>query len=98
MTTVPGSVALLGVAYLALINALAWFLFWADKMLAIDRKRRVSEATLLTVMLIGGTAGAFAGRQVFRHKTRKQPFVRQMYLIASLQVAALIWVGLSGRF
>ena len=50
---------------------------------------RVQESTLLLLALIGGTPGAYAGRQLFRHKTRKQPFSSQLFSIAVLQVVAL---------
>jgi uncharacterized membrane protein YsdA (DUF1294 family) len=36
--------------------------------------------------MIGGTAGAYAGRAVFRHKTRKQPFSGQLHGIVMLQL------------
>ena len=37
----------------------------------------------------GGTLGAYAGRAVFRHKTRKQPFNSNPFAIAVVQVLAL---------
>lgn len=39
---------------------------------------------------IGGTPGAFIGQTVLRHKTRKQPFVTYLLLIAVAQVVGLI--------
>lgn len=35
--------------------------------------------------MLGGTGGAYAGRALFRHKTRKQPFSSQLHTIAVLQ-------------
>lgn len=72
--------------YFLLLNALVWFLFWLDKRRAILNEWRISENTLLMLALLGGTIGAFAARKVFRHKTRKQPFVGQLYGIALFQI------------
>ena len=58
-------------------------------------RRRIAEETLLRWALLGGRPGAYAGRTLFRHKTRKQPFCRELHRIAILQViatvAALVW-------
>ena len=55
---------------------------------------------MLTLAFLGGTLGAYAGRALFRHKTRKQPFGANLLAIAVLQVLALValigWL-LSGR-
>lgn len=79
------------------INFIAFAAFGIDKAKAEAGRRRVREATLLQLALFGGTAGAYAGRALFRHKTRKQPFCRQLHTIAVLQLlgaGALIgWVG-----
>jgi uncharacterized membrane protein YsdA (DUF1294 family) len=76
--------------YLLGINALTFVVFAADKRRATDGDRRVPEKTLLQLALIGGTAGAFAGQQVLRHKTRKEPFRTQLWLVAFLQVVLLV--------
>jgi len=67
---------------------------------ALDKSRstrcgaaRIPERTLLLLALIGGTPGAYAGRWLFRHKTRKQPFVARLHAIAGLQAALLgVWL------
>ncbi len=90
-------IVLLG--FLLLINAFTWFLFWADKRRAILRQWRIPESTLLFVAFLGGSIGAYAGRKVFRHKTRKQPFSTQLHAIAVFQVfmlAGVVWMFLSG--
>jgi uncharacterized membrane protein YsdA (DUF1294 family) len=62
-------------------------------MLAATRRRRIAESTLLTLALLGGTPGAYAGRALFRHKTRKQPFSRRLHTIAVVQgVLVVAWV------
>ena len=73
---------------LAGINFLAFAAFGIDKALAESGSRRISEASLLQLAFFGGTPGAYAGRALFRHKTRKQPFSNELHMIAALQVCA----------
>ncbi len=84
----PLSPADLATALVA-INFAAFAAFGIDKAKAERGAWRVQESTLLLLALIGGTPGAYAGRQLFRHKTRKQPFSSQLFSIAVLQVVAL---------
>jgi uncharacterized membrane protein YsdA (DUF1294 family) len=81
----PANIAI----YVIAINFAAFAAFGIDKMLAEAGKWRVSEARLLGLALIGGSPGAYAGRHLFRHKTRKQPFSSQLHWIAALQAIAL---------
>ncbi|MEW4449238.1 DUF1294 domain-containing protein [Qipengyuania sp. JC766] len=74
--------------YLAVINLIAFSMFGFDKMRAVAGASRTPEVELLSVAALGGTAGAYAGRALFRHKTRKQPFSGRLHTIAILQVAA----------
>ena len=71
------------------INFIAFAAFGIDKAKAEAGRWRISEATLLLFALLGGTLGAYAGRRLFRHKTRKQPFGSQLFTIAVLQMLAL---------
>jgi uncharacterized membrane protein YsdA (DUF1294 family) len=79
---------------LVVINLLTALLFWDDKQRAIAGRRRIREADLLTLALVGGTPGAFAARHWFRHKTRKQPFSTWLMLIAMVQIGAVIGLAL----
>ena len=71
------------------INFIAFAAFGVDKAKARARRWRVQESTLLTLAFLGGTLGAYAGRAVFRHKTRKQPFGSHLFQIAVGQMLAL---------
>ena len=75
-------------AFIAM-NLFAFAAFGLDKAKARRGKYRIAEATLLTLALLGGALGAYAGRRVFRHKTRKQPFNSHLFSIAVLQMLAL---------
>lgn len=82
-------------AALAAINLLTFYSFWLDKRQAVIGGRRVSEARLLRLAVIGGTPAALIARQMFRHKTRKQPFSTYLLLIAAVQAGALaVWLFL----
>lgn len=72
------------------LNFVAFAAFGLDKAAAENGRRRIAEATLLLWAFIGGTPGAYAGRALFRHKTRKQPFCRELHRIAILQIIAIV--------
>ncbi|MFC3440095.1 DUF1294 domain-containing protein [Sphingobium rhizovicinum] len=81
--------AILIAAALLTANIIAFTLFGLDKRRARMGLRRLSERSLLLWALAGGTPGAFLGRHVFRHKTRKQPFSTLLWLIAAAQAAGV---------
>jgi uncharacterized membrane protein YsdA (DUF1294 family) len=77
---------------------LAWLVGWTppafaaygyDKMQARRGGWRIPENVLHGLALVGGVAGAWAGRIVFRHKTRKPVF------LVVLVVATALWAGLA---
>ncbi|NOW47006.1 uncharacterized membrane protein YsdA (DUF1294 family) [Novosphingobium sp. SG751A] len=76
---------------LLLINARTAHLFWLDKRYAQEGRRRIPESSLLMMAAVGGTPGALAARQWFRHKTRKQPFSTWLWLIALVQIGLIAW-------
>jgi len=77
------------VGALAAINLLTFTTFGLDKQQARTGQWRTRESTLLWMAFLGGTPGAYLGRKVFRHKTRKQPFCSNLNAIAFLQVMAV---------
>ena len=76
-------------AALIAINLIAFAAFGLDKAKARRGQYRIAESTLLLFAFLGGTLGAYAGRSLFRHKTRKQPFNSNLFTIAVLQMLAL---------
>jgi uncharacterized membrane protein YsdA (DUF1294 family) len=78
------------------MNFLAFAAFGIDKARAETGDWRVSEDSLLLLAFFGGTVGAYAGRALFRHKTRKQPFSSHLHAIAALQL--VVGVGLAVFF
>ena len=76
------------IAYLAIINLVAFVYYGLDKSLARHKARRVSEKTLWLLAAGGGTLGALMGMNFFRHKTKKLSF--QLGLLAILMAQLLI--------
>ena len=79
-----------------LLSSLAAFcLFGRDKALAKrEGALRVREKTLLFFTAFGGAAGAFLGRLVFRHKTKKLAFsvvTAAALLLQAATLAFLLW-------
>ena len=80
---------------LVLVNVWTILRFWQDKQRAMAGERRIPEADLLGLALIGGSPGAMLARHVFRHKTRKEPFSTQLLLIIALQAGACIGLAVA---
>ena len=76
-------------ALLIAINFIAFAAFGLDKAKAERGQYRIAESTLLLFAFLGGTLGAYAGRSVFRHKTRKQPFNSELFGVAVIQMLAI---------
>lgn len=79
--------------YLVFINVLAFSLMGLDKAKARRNAWRIPERTLFLSAILGGSIGAIAGMQCFRHKTKHRSFVLGIPLILALQIiaAAVLW-------
>ena len=74
--------------YLLIVNALGFLLMLIDKYKAKKNLWRIPEKTLLGVALVGGSIGAYAGMQLFRHKTKHPQFYIGIPVIMALQLIA----------
>ena len=79
--------------HLVAINALAFVAFWLDKRRAREGRWRTPEKTLLAIAVLGGGVGAVCGQQVFRHKTRKEPFRSVLWTTTAVQLAGAGWLA-----
>jgi uncharacterized membrane protein YsdA (DUF1294 family) len=75
----------------AVLNLAAFAAFGIDKARARSGGRRIPEARLLALAFLTGLIGAWAGLEVFRHKTRKTSFKAKLVLVTVLNPA---WVFL----
>lgn len=73
-------------AYLAVINVIAFGLYGLDKYRAMNNMWRISEKTLLGVATIGGAYGAYLGMRIFRHKTKHLKFQ------IGVPIMMLVWI------
>jgi uncharacterized membrane protein YsdA (DUF1294 family) len=87
----------LAAAYV-LLSLVALVLYRADKRAAQRGAWRTRESTLHLVALLGGWPGALAGRRLFRHKTRKQPFVTVLWLTVVTNCAGALVLLLAAPY
>ncbi len=76
-----------------LLNLSSFLMFGYDKQQAKAGLWRISEKNLLLIS-IAGPFGAYAGMQIFRHKTQKNLFTIAIPLLIILQLA-LIGTGIA---
>jgi len=72
------------------VNVVAFLAFGWDKRRSVTRQSRLPERTLLTLALFGGAFGALLGQQIFRHKTRKQPFGTLLWGAAAVNLIVAV--------
>ena len=72
--------------YLEAVNLLALLVMGLDKHRAKVHRRRIPEATLMTLAAIGGSIGVLGGMFLFRHKTRKPKFYIGIPVILAAEV------------
>ena len=79
--------------YLVLINIAAFAAYGMDKRNAKRNEWRTPESVLLLLAAVGGSVGAYAGMQFFRHKTKHLKFTIGVPAIFIVQVvlAVIIW-------
>jgi uncharacterized membrane protein YsdA (DUF1294 family) len=78
----------------AVVSAVAFCVYGVDKVAAGRGRRRVPEAVLHFVALVGGWPGVLAARGVLRHKTRKQPFRAVFWGTVAVNLSVLVWLYL----
>lgn len=82
------------VAYLVVINVIAFVLMGIDKHKAKKKQWRIPERTLFLSAAVGGSIGAMYGMHLFRHKTKHKSFLFGMPAILALQLLFVIMVFL----
>lgn len=78
--------------YLVIINLVAFALMGIDKGKAKRGAWRIPEKTLFLSAILGGSIGAIAGMQHFRHKTKHWYFKYGMPLILILQLILAVFL------
>ena len=75
--------------YIIAISFITFACFGIDKWKAVNHKWRISEATLIGLCLIGGSAGGLTGMLFFCHKTKKPLFFAGIPVIFIIQIIVL---------
>jgi len=69
------------------LSIVTFLVYGFDKRRARRGGRRIRERTLHLLAAAGGWPGAFLGRRVFHHKTRKRVFTVVLWTVALLHLA-----------
>lgn len=75
--------------YLIVTNVATFLMFGIDKLKAKHSKRRIREAALLGLAVLGGSIGAWLGMKVWHHKTLHKKFRYGMPAILIIQLAII---------
>ena len=80
-------------ALYALMSIVTLAAYGLDKRAAARGRRRIAEATLHLLELLGGFPGALLGQRVFRHKRRKGRYLAVFWLIVAVHATGwLLWL------
>ena len=74
-----------------LFNLMTFFVFGYDKFLSRTHRRRISERTLFTLALMGGSVGAVFAQKIFRHKTQKYRNAFWIILVVQFVAFEALW-------
>ena len=77
--------------YLGVMSILLFIVMGWDKLSAMRQKRRVPEATLFLLAVIGGAPGGAMGMICFRHTIRKPGFAIGFPVLA-IAWFAVVWL------
>ena len=80
------------VAYIVIVNILAFCLYGIDKSAAVKQKQRIPNRVLLLIAAFGGCLGALAGMYTFRHKTKKWYYTITVPALLMIQIAAAVLI------
>lgn len=81
------------IIYVAVVNVTAFLMYGIDKWNARKGLWRIPEKTLLGIAAVGGSVGAYAAMQMFRHKTKKPKFYIGVPLIFAIQIGILLYIS-----
>jgi uncharacterized membrane protein YsdA (DUF1294 family) len=80
------------ILYFIAINFIACLAMFIDKQKAKHNKWRISEASLLTLSILGGSIGMLFGMSFFRHKTKHKKFTIGVPLILIIEILIALYL------
>jgi len=81
------------VYYLIALNIVTFLVYGIDKIKAKQKIRRIREASLLVLAVLGGSIGALLGMYVWHHKTKHKKFKYGLPLILLAQIALIYFIN-----
>jgi uncharacterized membrane protein YsdA (DUF1294 family) len=78
--------------WLAIASGITFVLYGFDKTQSKNGGWRVPEVVLHGLALLGGFPGGWAGRSVFRHKTKKGFFVFVLAVSTAIHLGLVYWL------
>ncbi len=78
--------------YLLFINIVSVIICLTDKLKARTGSWRVSEKTLFTLSVAGGSVGMYVTMCLIRHKTKHKRFMIGIPIIIFVQTVILLWL------
>lgn len=87
---------ILMIIFFILINLIAIILMKRDKQYAENGERRIKEATLLIVALVGGSIGMYYAMFKYKHKTLHNKFSIGIPVIIVIQFAFVSYLLMNG--
>ena len=82
--------AIIYAAVVLIMSLITFAAYGIDKRQAKKNGRRIPEARLHWLALMGGWLGAWAGQQFFRHKTQKLRFRIIFWAIVAMHLALIV--------
>ena len=79
-------------AYLVIINAVGFLIMLIDKRKAQKNLWRISERSLMSIAVFGGSVGVLLGMYAFRHKTKHLRFTIGVPVILSVQILIAVFI------
>jgi uncharacterized membrane protein YsdA (DUF1294 family) len=87
------ALAIILVYWISLATLIALIIMGIDKLAASFHKKRISEAALWLLAIVGGFAGIILGALMFQHKVRKRSFWLPVAIAIVLWTIAFLYVG-----
>ena len=78
--------------YVLAINVIAFLSMGLDKWKAKNNAWRITESTLMSLVLLGGGIGGITGMYAFRHKTKKPKFYIGFPAILIFEIIAVVYI------
>lgn len=78
--------------YLVIINAAGFLIMLIDKRKAQKNLWRISERSLMSIAVFGGSVGVLLGMYAFRHKTKHLKFTIGVPVILSVQILIAVFI------